>query len=75
MTEKLFWLQFVAQECPMLLNDQMAQWAELHKMSGAAMKEVILQLWPVEPVPSSLAWCGDSSMSCPVSTQSSGRCA
>ena len=37
----------------MLLNDQMAQWAELHKMSGAAMKEVIVRLWPAKPVPSS----------------------
>ena len=37
---------------PALLNEQMAQWAELHKMSGAAMKDVVVQLWPAEPVPS-----------------------
>ena len=41
------------QEHSALLNDQMAQWAELHKMSGAAMKEVIVRLWPAEPIPSS----------------------
>lgn len=37
----------------MLLNDQMVQWAELHNMSGAAMKEVIVRLWPAKPVPGS----------------------
>ena len=51
--EKLFWSQFAAQERPALLNDQMAQWAELHKMSGAAMKDVIVRPWPAEPIPSS----------------------
>ena len=29
----------------------MAQWAELHKMSGIAMKDVIARLWPTEPIP------------------------
>ena len=43
-TEKLFWSQFTTQERSALLNDQMAQWAELHKMSGAAMKDVIVWL-------------------------------
>ena len=41
-TEKLFWSQFMAQERPALLNDQMAQWAELHRMSGLAMRDVIV---------------------------------
>ena len=36
-----------------LLNEQMAQWAELHKVSGAAMKEVVVRLWPTEPIPNS----------------------
>ena len=31
----------------------MAQWAELHKISGSAMKDVIVQLWPTEPIPNS----------------------
>ena len=51
--EKLFWSQFGASKCPLLLNEQMSQWADLHRMSGAAMKNVILQLWPTEPIPNS----------------------
>nr|XP_020147097.1 FK506-binding protein 15-like [Aegilops tauschii subsp. strangulata] len=31
-TAKLFWSQFAAQERPAFLNDQMAQWAKLHKI-------------------------------------------
>ena len=31
----------------------MSQWAELHRISGAAMKNVIVRLWPTEPIPSS----------------------
>ena len=49
-TEKLFWSQFMGQERPVLLNDQMAQWAELHKMSSAAMQDVIVRLWPAEAI-------------------------
>lgn len=52
-TQQLFWSQFAAQERPSLLNDQMAQWTELHRVSSLAMRDVIVQLWPTEPVPSS----------------------
>ena len=52
-TEKLFWSQFAAQERPTLLNNRMMQWAELHRMSGLAMKDVIVRLWPTEPIPGS----------------------
>ena len=38
---------------PLLLNEQMSQWAELHRISGAAMKNVVVHLWTTEPVPSS----------------------
>lgn len=31
----------------------MSQWVELHRISGAAMKNVIIRLWPTEPVPNS----------------------
>ena len=31
----------------------MSQWAELHRISGAAMKNVIIRLWPTVPVPNS----------------------
>ena len=37
----------------MLLNEQMSQWAELHRISGDALKNVIIRLWPNEPVPKS----------------------
>ena len=47
--EKLFWSQFGASKCPLLLNEHMSQWAELHRISGAAMKNVIIRLWPTEP--------------------------
>ena len=50
---KLFWSQFDGPKRPSLLNEQMAQWAELHKVSGAAMKEVVVRLWPTEPLPNS----------------------
>ena len=43
----------MGQEHPVLLNDQMAQWAELHKMPSAAMKDVIVRLWPAEDIPDS----------------------
>ena len=52
-SEKLFWSQFVEQERPLLLNDQMAQWAELHKMSSAAMKDVVVRLCPAKAIPGS----------------------
>ena len=52
-TEKLFWSQFGVLKRPLLLNEQMPQWAELHRVSGAAMKDVIVRLWPTEPVPNS----------------------
>ena len=52
-TEKLFWSQFGASKHPLLLNEQMYQWAELHRVSSAAMKDVIIQLWPTESAPTS----------------------
>ena len=51
--EKLFWSQFGTSKRPLLLNEQMSQWAELHRIFGAAMKNVIIRLWPTEPVPNS----------------------
>ena len=52
-TEKLFWSQFSMPKRPLLLKEQMAQWAELHKISGSAMKDVVVRLWPTEPIPNS----------------------
>ena len=51
--EKLFWSQFGTSKHPLLLNEQMSQWAELHRISDAAMKSVIIWLWPTEPVSNS----------------------
>ena len=36
-----------------MLNEQMSQWAELHRISEAATKNIIIRLWPTEPVPNS----------------------
>ena len=51
--EKLFWSQFNAPAHPLLLNEQMAEWAELHRLSGLAMRSVVDHLWPEGPRPNS----------------------
>ena len=51
--EKLFWSQFSAPKRPLLLNEQMAEWAELHRLSGLAMWSVMDHLWLKEPSPES----------------------
>ena len=38
---------------PLLLNEQMIQWAELHRLSGSAMKDAVIGLWPNGPIPDS----------------------
>ena len=48
--EKLFWSQFSMPKRPLLLNEQMALWVKLHKLSGSAMKDVVVRLWPTEPI-------------------------
>ena len=37
----------------MPLSDQLKQLVELHKAAELAMKDLIVRLWPVEPLPSS----------------------
>ncbi len=44
--EKLFWSQFHAPVRPLLLNERLAEWAELHRLSGLAMRSVVDHLWP-----------------------------
>ena len=51
--ERLFWSQFSAPTRPLLLNEQMAEWAELHRLSGLAMRSVVDRLWPEGPKPNS----------------------
>ena len=35
------------------MNEQMAEWAELHRLSGLAMMAVVDHLWPKKPSPDS----------------------
>src|SRR4051812_23418340 len=51
--EKLFWSQFNGPVRPLPLNERMAEWAELHRLSGLAMRSVVDHLWPEGPRPNS----------------------
>ena len=51
--EKLFWSQFNAPARPLLLNEQMAEWAELHRLFGLALRCVVDHLWLERPRPNS----------------------
>jgi hypothetical protein len=51
--QRLFWAQFQAPEHPPLLNNQMKQLMELHRMAEPVMKDLCVKLWPAEPLPSS----------------------
>ena len=47
--DKLFWSQFNVPERPLPLTDQLAEWAELNRLSGLAMRSVVDQLCPEKP--------------------------
>ena len=49
--EKLFWSQFNAPTRPLPLNEKVVAMAELHRLSGLAMRSVIDHLWPKGPKP------------------------
>ena len=49
--ERLFWSQFSAPTRPLPLSERMAAVAELHRLSGLAMRYVIDHLWPKGPRP------------------------
>ena len=51
--ERLFWSQFHNPERPLAVDDRLAQWAELNRLSGLAMKYVVGQLWPGSSEPKS----------------------
>ncbi|KAM3299330.1 hypothetical protein ACQJBY_040697 [Aegilops geniculata] len=51
--EKLFLSQFSAPTRPLSLSDKVAAVAELHRLSGLAMRSVIDHLWPKGPKPDS----------------------
>ena len=52
-SEKLFWSQYLGSEHPLPFIDQLKQLVELHKSAELAMKDLIVRLWPAEPVPCS----------------------
>ena len=51
--EKLCWSQFNAPTRPLPLNEKVAAMAELHRLSGLAMRSVIDHSWPKGPKPDS----------------------
>ena len=51
--DKLFWSQFNVPERPLPLTDQLAEWANLNRVSGLAMRSVMDQLCPEKPKPNS----------------------
>lgn len=46
-------MQYLGPEHLGPLSDQLKQLIELHRMAELAMKDVIIYLWPDEPIPSS----------------------
>ena len=52
-TEKLFWSQYLGSEHPVPFSDQLKQLVELHSLAELAMKDLIVRLWPADPIPSS----------------------
>ena len=52
-SEKLFWSQYLGPEHPVPFSDQLKQLVELHKAAELAMKDLIVRLWPAEPMPNS----------------------
>ena len=44
--DQLFWRQFHSPKRPLSLTDQLAEWAELNRLSGLSMRSVVDQLWP-----------------------------
>ena len=49
--EKLFWSQYAGAEHPMPLSDQLKKLVELDKAAELAMKDLIVRMWPGEPLP------------------------
>ena len=51
--EKHFWSQYLAPNYPVPFIDQLKQLVELHQAAELAMKDLVVRLWPTEPIPSS----------------------
>ena len=52
-TEELFWSQFHSPERSLPLTDRLAEWAELNRLSGLAMTDIVAHVWPDRPKPKS----------------------
>jgi hypothetical protein len=52
--EKAFWAQFQAPEHPPQLNNQMKQLVERFQTAQPVMEDICINLWPQEPLPTSL---------------------
>ena len=48
-TEELFWSQFHSPDRSLLLTDRLAKWAELNRLSGLAMTDIVAHVWPERP--------------------------
>ena len=46
-------MQYLAPNYPVPFSDQLKQLVELHKAAELAMKDLIIRLWPAEPILSS----------------------
>ena len=51
--EKLFWSQYLAPNYLVSFVDQIKQLIGLHQAAKLAMKDLVIRLWPAEPIPSS----------------------
>ena len=51
--EELFWSQFHSPERPLPLSDRLVEWAELNRLSGLAMTDVVAHQWSERPKPES----------------------
>ena len=51
--ERDFWSQYLVSNYPVPFIDQLKQLVELHQVAELAMKDLVVRLWPAEPIPSS----------------------
>ena len=51
--ERNFWSQYLVPNYPVPFIDQLKKLVELHQEAELAMKDLVVRLWPAEPIPSS----------------------
>ena len=47
--EELYWSQFHSPDRSLPLTDRLAEWAELNRLSGLAMTNIVAYVWPERP--------------------------